>query len=375
MDNNMKPPSIFVFALVFLAACHTPQYFAQKGNYDKAIDGYSSNLRAQKKHKKNRKDLAGLESTFALAQNRDATELTQLQTATKAEDWPRINALHRQIQTRQRKVTALKPLRSRKGYSPQFILIEDIDLLQEDSRSQSAAHLYAHAQNLLAITASTGQRQPARDAYSALRDLKTNYFLYWENTNALIDSAHQAGKAHILFETSVENGVQDGAIFWENTSLKPGFLKNEWLVFYSDSAAREAFDYRAKCRLVALYVGTEHTSNTERTETKQVEDGYDEKLDSSGHVVSRTVKYKTETKTITTYNSSRRAHGTVLLELRDEHAGQVLTSRSIQCTYSFEETSESSPPSAPTFWGMIYRVADDVEWNLKSELKKVLVLR
>ncbi len=371
----MKPYPIILLALVFLSACHTPQYFAQKGNYDKAIEGYSSKLRNQKKHQKNRKDLTGLESTFAQAQNRDATELAQLQTIGRVEDLPRINALYRQIQRRQQTVTALQPLQSRKGYRPQFIMVESIDSLQEESRRLAAAYLYAHAQNLLAITASTGQRQPARDAYSALRDLKTNYFLYWENTNTLIDSAYQAGKAHILFETSIEKGVSDGDTFWESVSLNPGFVKNEWLVFYTDPAARVAFDYRAKCRLVSLYVGHESTSSTERTETKQVEDGYDEKLDSSGHVVSRTVKYKTETKTITTYTSSRNANGTVLLELFDEHSGQVLTTRSIQGAHNFDETSEMSAPSAPTFWGMIYKVADDVRWSLRSEVKQVLVAR
>lgn len=371
----MKQTYIFFLLLILVSACHTPQYFAEKGSYDKAIEGFSSNLRRQKKNGKSIEDLLGLEYAFSSAQRRDSIEIAGLEFTENAENWLRINAIHRQIQTRQQKVAALQPLRSRNGYVPHFSMVNGIAALQAGSRRNAAAYIYDKAQNLLALTDATGQRQPARDAYAALRDLKVNYFLYWEHTNTLLDSAYQAGKAHILFERSVENGVSDGSTFWAGLSLGPGFVKNDWLVFYADTASRTKFDYRAKCRLVSLYVGSESTSSTERTETKQVEDGYDEKVDSSGHVLSRTVKYKTETTTITTYHASRSAYGTVLLELIDEHTGQVLISQSVQGKHFFDESSELSPPSAPTYWGMIYRVADDVEGDLSEELKKALLVR
>ncbi|MBC7774186.1 MAG: hypothetical protein H7246_02005, partial [Phycisphaerae bacterium] len=244
----MKSHHIFLFALAFMASCHSPEYFVQKGDYDKAINLYSSNIRYQEKGKINKKDLIGLESALGLAQRRDSAELAQLGADELLENWPRINKIHRQIQTRQGKVLALGTLQSKKGYAPAFTMIEAIDSLEADSRRQAAAYLYSHAQQLLAITDSTGQRQPARDAYYALRDLKANYFLYWENANTLIDSAYREGKAHILFETSVQDGVWDGRYFWKSTSLAESGVKNEWLAFYTDSTARPEFDFRAKCR-------------------------------------------------------------------------------------------------------------------------------
>ena len=371
----MKSLISFLFALVFLASCRSPQYFVQKGDYDKAIDLYSSNLRYQEKDKKKEKDVNGLEFAFANAQSRDSAQLFFLNEAGLAENWPRIHTLHRQIQTRQQKVSALTPLQARNGYSPRFTRIEAIDSLEADSRLKAAAFIYDRAQALLAITESTGQRQPARDAFYSLKDLKANYFPYWENTNALIDSAYKAGKAHILLDLSTVDGVYDGATFWEYTDLKANFIKNDWLAFYADPAARAEFDYRAKCRLVSLDVGSESTYSSERTETKQVEDGYDEKLDSAGHVISRTVKYRTETKTITTYYSSRSAYATVLLELIDEHSGEMITSQALQGSYNFDENSEIFAPSAPTYWGMIGRVAGGVESDLRSCLRRFLVER
>lgn len=367
----MKQYALYLLALLFVFGCNSPQYLAQKGNYDKAIEGYCAHLRNPKQHKKSGKDIDGLEWAFAKAQSQDSAALAALETPYLAENWPKINAIHRKIQARQKNVQSILPLQRHNGSAPHFSMLENMDSLQDHSRHQAAAYLYAHAQTLLALTDSSGQRQPAREAYFALRNLKTNYYPYWENTNTLIDSAYHTGKSHILFETSTENGVSDGNTFWESASLKPNFIKNEWLVFYNDATARPSFDYLAKCKLVSLYVGSESTSSTERTETKQVEDGYDETTDSSGHVVSRTVKYKTETKTITTYTSSRSAYGTIVLELVDLHAGKVLSTESISGTHNFEESSEMCAPSAPTYWGMIDRVVSNIEWDLRSHLKKV----
>lgn len=369
----MKYSAFFLLALTIGASCDTPQHFAQQGNYDKAIEGYSSNLRYQGKNNKKEKDLSGLEASYALAQSRDSAELVLLGSPPKNENWPRINALHRQIQTRQKTVASLQPLQSRKGYAPKFAMVNDIDSLQDDSRRRAAAYLYDQAQYLLAITHSTGQRQPARDAYYMLRDLKSNYFLYWENTNTLIDSAYQAGKAHVLFETSVQNGVSDSSTFWGAFNFSPSFVNNEWLVFYTNPAARESFDYKAQCKLVSLYVGSENNSQTERVETKEVEDGYDILTDSLGKIVSTTIRYRTETKTITTYHAHREANGSMLLSLKDEHTGKMLMTQTIQGAYKFDESSETMAPSAPTYWGMIQRVAGNVESDLRWHLKRELL--
>jgi hypothetical protein len=371
----MKAFFLFSVTLFCLNACRQPDYFVQKGNYDKAIDLYGERLRSQGKSRQKSKDLKGLESSFELAQNRDLLALEQLQIFRTADQWPGINALHRQIQARQNKLSALQPLRSRSGYAPNYKLLDNIDSLQKDSRLQAARYLYAHAQRLLAITDSTGQRAPAREAYYALRDLKSNYFPYWENANALIDSAYRVGKAHVVIETSTAKGISDGNTFWEYFTVKPNFVRNEWLVFYPDSSTRKSFDYRVKCQLVALYVGSESNSSTERTESKQVEDGYDETLDTAGHVIARTARFKTETTTITTYASSRSADGSVLFELLDEHTGAVLSSKALQGYHNFSETSETSPPSAPSYWGMIGHVASDIEWDVREELRRALVKR
>jgi len=368
----MKSYYIFFLALIFLASCRSPEFFVQKGNYDKAIDLYSSKIRHQAKGKQNKNDLVGLESAFNLAQSRDSAELVSLRPAELRENWPSVHKIHHQIQTRQRKVFALGMLKTQKGYAPTFTMFETIDSLEADSRRQAAAYVYDHAQQLLSITDSTGQRQPARDAYYALRDLKANYFPYWENTNTLIDSAYREGKAHILIETSIQADVSGYEDFWKNTDLAKSWVKNEWLAYYTDSTARPEFDFRAKCHLVSLYVSPESTSSVERTETKEVEDGYDEKLDSAGHVISRTPRYKTEVKTITTYSASRSANGTVLLELWDENTQKMVLSQAIEGAHIASDSSEMFMVSAPSGGTMVGYVNSSIKGSIHRHLRKVL---
>ena len=123
----MKAFFLFSVTLFCLNACRQPDYFVQKGNYDKAIDLYGERLRSQGKSRQKSKDLKGLESSFELAQNRDLLALEQLQIFRTADQWPGINALHRQIQARENKLSALQPLRSRSGYAPNYKLLDNID--------------------------------------------------------------------------------------------------------------------------------------------------------------------------------------------------------------------------------------------------------
>jgi hypothetical protein len=206
------------------------------------------------------------------------------------------------------------------------------------------------------------------------RDLKTNYYSYWENTNALMDSAWHMGKVNILIVPESNSGISDGSYFWEDLKKKPQLIKSDWLVFYADPQARQTFDYTLKCSLLSLHVGSENNTQTTRTETKQVEDGFEETRDSCGRVVSRIQKYRCETTTITTYSCERSGHASVAMELVDCESGLILISKTLFGSYNFNETSESMAPSAPSYWGMVNHISNDVEWEIKHVLKKNLMV-
>ena len=363
--------SLFL-GLVLFAACRNPEYFVQKMDYDQAIDRYSHALQNSKNKKRAKQNLIGLETAYAFAQSRDSAELAVLEVSVKPEFWPRINAIYRRIKHRQETVQAQLPVLHKKGNKPKTVFMESIDTLESFSRRKAAAYLYSEAQRLLSVTDSTGQRQPARDAFYLLNDLKANYFADWENTTALLDYASQDGKTHVFIEKSVENGVLDGTAFWECISLTPNFTQNEWFVFYTDTLFRKTFDYQVKCHLLGLYIGPDCISQTERLEQIMVPYGSEETRDSSGQAFMYTEKYRTETKAFITYHASRSAYGTVLLELHDMHTGKLDFSPVLNGSYNFDESSELYQPVTPSYWWMIQRVADNLAWDLRQALKEAL---
>lgn len=366
--------SIFL-VLVLFAACRNPEYFVQKMDYDQAIDRYSHALQYSKNEKRAKQNLIGLETAYAVAQSRDSAELAVLEISAKPEFWPQINAIHRRIKLRQETLQAQLPVLHKKGIKPKAVFMESIDTLESYSRRKAAAYLYSEAQRLLSVTDSTSQRQPARDAFYLLSDLKANYFASWENTPALLEHASQVGKTHVFIEKSVEKGVSDGTAFWECISLTPNFIQNDWFVFYSDTLLRMTFDYHVKCHLIGLNIGPDCISQTERIEQILVADGSDATRDSSGQVFMYTEKYRTETKTFITYHASRSAHGTILLELQDLHTGKLNFSPVLNGSYNFDESSELYTPITPSQWWMIQRVADNLAWDLRQALKEALSVK
>ncbi|HLP93290.1 MAG TPA: hypothetical protein VK168_04600 [Saprospiraceae bacterium] len=367
----MKHTCLFLFASLILTGCFSPQYYLDKGDYNSAIKAYGLELRDQPVNRKKRSDLEGLELAFNTAQHKDSAELSQLNARQQPENWPRTNQLYRDIQERQAKVKKWQPLRSRKGYEPKLRYFPDVDSLESASRLEAAKYMYQRAQDLLAQRAPA----PAREAYHLLTDLKKNYYPYWENANNLLDSAWTMGKEHVLFITESQVGASDSKTFWENMRKRPPVSKNDWLVIHQDSSARKSFDYVLSCQLRALDVGSDNQHTSTRTETKEVEDGYEEVRDTSGRVISRTTKYRTETTTITTYSNSRSANASVFMELKRVSTGELLVSAPISSSYNFSESSETSMPQSPTYWGMIDHVADDTEWEIRRRLKRALPLK
>lgn len=370
---------LLLAALLFSSCAESnTRSLLKKSPYDPAISSAVWKLDGKKKKTKHVKRL---ESAFQSAQRADLLATDSLLGLDAPDRWLYVNALHRRIQGRQAKVAPLLPLRADDGYQPDLLLVADIADRENASRRAAAAYLYDRANALLAETAVTGRKQPARDAYHTLRDLKTNYFRYWENANDLTDSAYLAGQAHILLETDVRSGVWGSQHFWQNAGpLYERQFNTEWLIFYQNPTARPHFDFRVKSRLTALHVGPENRWETTRTETKQIEVGHKEVRDSTGKVVERTPIYETVSATVTEIQVTKDASATLYAEVLDERTGSVLYAQYFSDTQHFSETSvhvsgdsralsfvpmlSIGYPSAPSDWTMESRLADGLRWSL-----------
>jgi len=378
--------SLLATLLLFSCATSNSRPLLKKSPYDPAISTAVWKLDGKKKKPKHVKHL---ETAFQNAQRADLLAADSLLNLAAPDRWLYINALHRRIQERQTKINPLLPLRADDGYKPDLLLVADISDRESASRKAAATYLYEHANALLTETASTGRKQPSRDAYATLRDLKTNYYSYWENANTLIDSAYLAGQAHILLENDPGSGAWGGQNFRQNAGpVKGRTFNNEWLLFYENPDARAHFDFRVKSRLTDMIVWPESRWESTRTESKQIEVGHKEVRDSTGKVIERTPIYETVSATVTEVHISKQASATLYVEVFEEYTGGLLHTQPLNDIQRFDETfvyvsgderALSCKPfttigyaSAPSDWFMQDRLVDNLRSSMLSYSRKVL---
>lgn len=267
---TMKNFFAFILLLASLTACKSPEIYIVQSDPDQSLASYGTKLFQQPNGKQSETDLRHFEAAYALAHKQDSRELEQLEAQQSPENWPRINTLHRQIEARQNLLAALQPLQSKKGYNPQFTTIASIKTLQATSRWKAAEHLYAHAKNLLVTTDDTLQQEAAQAAYYTLFDLKTNYFEFWEDTDALIETARQAGMVHVLLQPPVYELEEKASLMRNFMALARPDTTYGWFAFYTNELDRPSFDYRVRCNLTKLVASPLNTSTGRFTETQIV---------------------------------------------------------------------------------------------------------
>jgi hypothetical protein len=259
------------------------------------------------------------------------------------------------------------PLESKDGYKPDLLIRSDMAERESASRKASAQYLYQQSETLLG----TGRRADARAAYSLLFNLKENYYAYWENTIGLLDSAAIVGIEHVLLTGDYQ--------------FSPGHIDSKWQKFYRDPYARDSFDIIIRSMGLQVNVGSEVENKTCYSQSKQIEVGYNEKKDSSGHVIERTPIYDEISATVTEIELSKSANANVWLEVINAQTGIIMLRQPISSMYNFSAksvningdrralsycpTESTFCASTPSYWEMEAKVMDQLNSDFVSVIR------
>ena len=359
---------LFLALLLFSGWGCSPHYYAERGDYDKALDLLADRVRFGSADHLSKRIAKQMETSFRLATENNLREISRLEKEEGGEKWIEAHQIYQKMKDRQKKISSLGAMQTRKGYIPQFSFTNNIDSLELTSRNLAAEHLYQKAHDLLALTQQTGQKKYARDAWYALYDLTRDYDPNWKDALVLMDSSFREGQIIVVGSlTFIPNQCIDPATakdFWKEINLKNTAPKSRWITFLTDTAATLIADFVVEYSLTDLNLGKEETSSTSRMVTVQVEDGYEEKVDSSGKVIERTQKYKDETKFITTWSAERNAQVTVTATIYQHNA--VYLRKNLRAEYNSSEESETMAVSAPSSFWMMRRTADNLEYEIKQ---------
>ena len=385
----MKLLLLSIFLTALFSACSKPRSIFQASPYDPEVARYTTKLTGTKKKARH---LQGLETAFQQAQRLNLRLVDSLLEENRPELWPIVNTLHRRLQARQKKVTALQPLRSKDGYEPTLHFVTNMADREAESRRNAATYLYGKARKLLTEAAETGHRPAAREAFHTLQDLKQNYYLYWENANALYDSARVLGVTHILFAQLTAPDSKAPVSRWEVSAEQARRLNDEWHRYYIVFSPARQYDYVVQCRVESMQVGSECRSETTRTEEKDIQTGCEEIKDTSGQVIERKPIYERVKAEVRQLSLSRRADGVLAVEVRNVHNDSLVVSKALAAYYNYSEdftyvsgdaralthlvsTSFDSYPSAPSDDRMREHLLGNMQSQLFRLLKKNLAER
>ncbi len=380
----------FFFAL-FMAcfqACQFPHSLLNEG---KSNDDYLNSALNDYQSRNTRRKANAYQKIpilFGTTNQKDILEVDSLIKKGAAADWPRVNAMYRKIKERQNKTRPTLDPVMLQNFIAAGTFIENVDEVEMDSREKAAAYLYQRALDLLASSEQTNQPTLARQAHALLTDLKKYYFEHWEDTDAYIEKAKEAGIAHVLLEPHQNNGFMEAEFFWTYAKLNAKGLSTEWYRFYKHEQDAPKIHYIARLTMLNISVDSENRSETTREEQKIIEIGTREIR--SNDTLNRIVRFEpileTVTGTVHSITVTRQAEVSLTMEIEDAKTGRTLHQFILNDDYRFEESCKRisgdkravsdiivecfTDPSSPSLFRMIEHLSDNTHNRVMEELKK-----
>jgi len=331
----------FTSALFLLAGCVTSEKAFNRGNYDLAIQKSIKKLR---KHPDKTREILILEKAFQKAQQNDFDRIAFIQKEGSPDHWDEVYSTYVRIKNRQAIVKTLPDLQVRDNYkkvirNAQFNII-DVDNEMLLSKQKAAEYFYVHGTALL----QKGGRFNAREAYADFQRVKS-YYSAFKDIDEQLAKAHEEGMTKVLFKMQKSNPVPLPPTF-EQELMKISLqdLNQNWIRYYTSGTQGINYDYSVSVNLKVIDVSPESVKDVQYTESKQIQDGWEYKLDSKGNVMKDSLgndikkpKYKTITCTVVETQFRKMAHLAGSLDYIDNRTNQLYKTDNIAADSFFED--------------------------------------
>jgi hypothetical protein len=346
MKKNQTPvfcTLIWLLAAYFLfGSCQSTQKFINSGNYDRAIARTVNKLR---KNKSNKKQILLLKDAYEKANRADFDQIDFLKKESETGNAYRVFQLYEEIKYRQYKIKPLMPLYI-DGQEVNFVF-HDIDNELINYKKEAAAYLYDRAIEKL----KTGDKYDAREAYALLYDLREISPGY-KDVDKQMSIAYDKGLNWVLYEVT-NRSPNIIPVEFEEELYAEDFtrLKGSWyrIEIQLERTRGKQFDFVVEVRLNIVNVGAEKIVETNYEETKEIDDGFEYKLDKNGNVIKdsdgnaiKFPKTKTIKASVTETAQTKPAVFKGKIELRDLKNNQLIKSENINVTFMFEHYSATA---------------------------------
>jgi hypothetical protein len=269
----IQPPLYIPVFIFILGSCQSIKKSYESRNYDSVI------LQFTQKKKVSDEEISMFIKSYNAALDRDKEKITTLKRLNNGDRWEQIFDLYSQINDRQNAVMRVLPVFYSDG-SKANVEVFDLNSALEESRQNSAQSYYDQGVKLLNSGAKSSIRQ-SLDYFDASKKFYINY----KDVNELMEEALTKGKNYILLMVEKNPSLLLPASFEQSILDKVRLSPNDqWVRIDYRRDERITYDYVVKLNLFDVVITPDAVKETNTTEEKTVEDGWQYVLDNKGNV-------------------------------------------------------------------------------------------
>lgn len=282
MATNMKRIMfLMISAVLVMVGCGSPKRHMESGNYEAAI------IKAVEKLRKNRNDAKTidiLDTSYRIALEQDNERIRFLRMENKPDNWDEIFIIYNKLNDRQSHVRTVLPLQSG-GKSVDFPYVDYMEEMIA-AKKRAADYYFAHGQTLLNSQTREGYRQAYYEFVRAKQ-----YAGDYTNIDNLINEARKMGISRVLVKIFNNSHLNFPPEFEADLlALNLPRLNSEWVEYHSIVVDENInFDYVVSVNIRQIGVSPDNIFQRDTLIKKNIEDGYQYRLDARGNVMKDTL--------------------------------------------------------------------------------------
>jgi hypothetical protein len=287
-----KAIGLLITLTIILSGCGSSKKQLQRGNYDAAIATAVKDLR---KDSDDEKQIDILERSFRVVNEQDNERIRFLKMEGRPQNWDEIYLIYKRMSDRQSLIRTVMPL----NIGNRQVEFPYVDYMPEmiNAKRESADYYYNHGIELM----NSGLKDSYRQAYYEFIRAK-EYVGDYEGIDNKIIEARYLGMSRVFVSLQNTTMIVFPREFEEDLlTVDLQALNNEWVEFHITNLDENVdYDYFINVNVRNIAVSPDNTEERDSIAKRDVEDGFEYKLDKKGNVMKDTLgndikvkKYKT----------------------------------------------------------------------------------
>jgi hypothetical protein len=281
-----------ILSILFSAGCSSSKKQLSKGNYDAAIDKAVKELR---RDRDDEKQIQILSESYRIANELDQERIRYLKMEGRANSWDEIYQIYQALSSRQTLVRTVMPL-NLNGAPVDFPYVDYISDMVEAKR-KAADFYFAHGNQLMEGKIKENYRQ----AFSEFLRAK-QYMGDYPGIDNKIEEAKYKGMSRVFVSVQNSSIIKFPPEFEQDMlALDLPSLNSEWVEYHTQNLNNNTdYDYFVNVNIKNVAVSPDQTLQKDSVVKRDVDDGFEYKLDKKGNVMRDTLgndikirKYKT----------------------------------------------------------------------------------